>query len=90
METEDQNNQSLQLKYLELIRDVNEYSSIRLLLGHDDHRLNFSQSLTRYKVKKKSKILFIVFGYEYKKKTVFYSQVQVQFHLFSFITYNVT
>lgn len=90
METEDQNNQSLQLKYLELIRDVNEYSSIRLLLVHDDHRLNFSQSLTRYKVKKKSKILFIVIGYEYKKKTVFFSQVQVQFHLFSLITYNVT
>lgn len=58
METEDQNNQSLQLKYLELIRDVNEYSSIRLSLGHYDHRLNFSQSLTRYKVKKIENIIY--------------------------------
>lgn len=68
METEDQNNQSLQLKYLELIRDVNEYSSIRLSLGHDDHRLNFSQSLTRYKVKKNQKYYLLFLAMNIKRK----------------------
>lgn len=82
METEDQNNQSLQLKYLELIRDVNEYSSIRLLLGHDDRRLNFSQSLTRYKVKKNQKYYLLFLAMNIKRKQFSFLKFKFNFIYF--------
>lgn len=82
METEDQNNQSLQLKYLELIRDVNEYLSIRLLLGHDDHRLNFSQSLTRYEVKKNQKYYLLFLAMNIKRKQFSFLKFKFNFIYF--------